>query len=209
MQLDQSAAYSKRIWQRIIRQKLYNQAQCLDILAKEGVPFLRKLSDDVESGDRGNREAIGAKAYFKYLYGEKFSRGNKDVINAALNYGYTIIRSAVARSLVMYGFNTTLGVHHCNEYNGFNLADDFIEPFRPIVDLWVSINIGDDEDLTKENRIDLVNLLNYEMLIDDKNHSVLNAIDKMVSSYTAACNKKDFRLLKVPTLKPLEYHFYE
>lgn len=209
MQLDQSAAFSKRIWQKIIIQKLFNQGECLEILELEGGEFLKKLSTSVESGDNGNKEAIGAKYYFKALFGKNFIRGDGDGINSALNYGYTIVRSAVARSLVMYGFNATLGVHHCNEYNAFNLADDFIEPLRPIVDLWVFNNINEDDELTKENRIELVNLLNYQCIFEGKNHSVINAIDKMISSYTTACNKKDFRLLKLPVIKPLEYHFYE
>lgn len=209
MQFEQSAAFSKRIWQSIIKQKLYNQGECLSILDLQGADFLKKLSDSVESGDKGNKEAIGAKYYFKALFGEKFTRGGEDAINSALNYGYTIARSAVARTLVMYGFNTTLGVHHCNEYNAFNLADDFMEPLRPIIDLWVYDNISGDSELTRENRVELVNLLNYQCIIEGKNHYILNAIDKMVSSYTTACSKKDFRLLRLPEIKPLEYHLYE
>lgn len=208
-QLNQSLSFSKRIWQSIIKQKLYNQGKCLDILSIDGGEFLNKLSVLVESGDKYNKEAIGAKYYFKYLFGNNFTRDDSNGINSALNYGYTIIRSIVARTLVMYGFNTALGVNHCNELNSFNLADDFMEPFRPIVDLWVYNNIDIDDILTKDHRIALVNLVNYECIIDGKNHSILNAIDKMISSYTTACRKKDFRLLKLPTIKPFEYHFYE
>lgn len=208
-QLNQSLSFNKRIWQSIIKQKLYNQGKCLDILSIDGGEFLNKLSALVESGDKYNKEAIGAKYYFKYLFGNNFTRDDSNGINSALNYGYTIIRSIVARTLVMYGFNTALGVNHCNELNSFNLADDFMEPFRPIVDLWVYNNIDIDDILTKDHRIALVNLVNYECIIDGKNHSILNAIDKMISSYTTACRKKDFRLLKLPTIKPFEYHFYE
>lgn len=208
-QLNQSAAFSKRIWQCITKQKLLNQGKCLELLELSGSEFLNKLSASVESGDKGNREAIGAKYYFKSIFGGEFIRGDGDGINSALNYGYAIIRSAVARSLVMYGFNTALGVNHCNELNSFNLADDFMESFRPMVDLWVYKNIDNNDILTKENRISLINLVNYECIIDGQNHSILNAIDKMVSSYTTACSKKDFRLLKLPTIKNLEYHYYE
>lgn len=211
-QLEQSAAFSKRIWQNIIKAKLSNQGKCLEILELEGVDFLRRLATNVDSGDKGNKEAIGAKAYFKYLYGDDFirDRDNGTILNSALNYGYTIIRSAVARSLVAYGFNTALGVHHCNELNSFNLADDFVEPLRPIVDLWVYKNIsGDEEELTRENRTQLIDLVNNNCYIDGQKHSILNAIDKMISSYTTAINKKDFRLLKLPEIIDLEYHFYE
>jgi CRISPR-associated protein Cas1 len=208
-QLDQSAAFNKRIWQNIIRQKLYNQGKCLDILGLNGGDFLDKLSNTVESGDKGNKEAIGAKYYFKSLFGENFTRNTGNGINAALDYGYAIMRSAVARALVMYGFNTALGVNHCNELNSFNLADDFMEPLRPIVDLWVYSNINYDCELTKDDRIALVDLINSECIIEKQNHSILNAIDKMIASYTTACSKKDFRLLKLPTIKQLEYHYYE
>lgn len=109
----------------------------------------------------------------------------------------------------MYGFNTTLGVNHCNELNSFNLADDFIEPFRPIVDLWIYENMKLEDELSRDDRIALVDLVNLNCIIDDKNHSILNAIDKMIASYTTALSKKDFRLLKLPDIKPLEYHYYE
>lgn len=209
-QLTATASFNKRIWQKIIAQKLFNQGQCLEVLSLNGTEFLKKLSCDVDSGDKGNREAIGAKYYFKNIFGEKFIREDEmNCINSTLNYGYAILRSAIARTLVMYGFNPCLGVHHCNELNQYNLADDFIEPFRPVVDLWVYKNIKEDDILSKEHRIELVNLLNYECIIEDKNHSILNAIDKMIASYTTAVSKKDFRLLKVPTIKDLEYHAYE
>lgn len=208
-QLCQSAAFSKRIWQSIIRQKLINQGKSLEILNKDGYEILYKLSQMVESGDKGNKEAIGAKYYFKYLFNDEFIRDDDNGYNAVLNYGYTIIRSAVARTLVMYGFNTALGVNHCNELNSFNLADDFMEPFRPIVDMWAVNNANYDCVLSREDRIKLVDLVNYECIINGQNHSVLNAIDKMIASYTTSVSKKDYRLLKLPSIKPLEYHYYE
>lgn len=208
-QLKQSIPFNKRIWQMIVKQKLYNQGECLNILNLKGDKYLKVLSNKVESGDKGNREAIGAKYYFTSLFDKTFKRDNDNGVNAALNYGYTIIRSTIARTLVSYGFNTALGVNHCNELNSYNLADDFIEPFRPIVDLWVKDNIQFDNELTKEDRIALIDLINYECIIDDKKHSILNAIDIMIASYNTACSKKDYRVLKLPKLKKLEYHFYE
>lgn len=208
-QLKQSAPFNKRIWQMIVKQKLYNQGECLKIINLDGDKYLKSLSDKVESGDKGNREAIGAKYYFISLFGKDFKRDDVNGINSALNYGYTIVRSLIARTLVAYGFNTAIGVNHCNELNSYNLADDFIEPFRPMIDLWVKENINIDKEITKENRISLIDLINYECLIDGKNHSILNSIDIMIASYTTACSKKDYRLLKLPLLKKLERHFYE
>ncbi|MBU5317782.1 type II CRISPR-associated endonuclease Cas1 [Clostridium bornimense] len=208
-QLNQSAAFSKRIWQSIVKKKLYNQGRCLELCEIEGYDYLMKLSQDIESGDKGNKEAIGAKYYFPCIFGHKFTRDDTSSINSALNYGYSIIRSAVARTLVMYGFNPALGVNHCNELNSFNLADDFMEPLRPIVDLWVYENISDDDEFTREHRIALVDLVNHCCIIENQKHSILNGIDKMIASYTTACSKKDFRLLKLPEIIPLEYHYYE
>ena len=80
-------------------------------------------------------------------------------------------------------------------------------------DIWMGrgaeADINYDDELTKEHRIALVDLLNCECIINNQNHSLLNAIDKMISSYTTACNKKDYKLLKLPKIKPIEYHFYE
>lgn len=209
MQLSQSAAFSKRIWQRITQQKLLNQGICLNLLELDGYESLKQLSSSVVSGDTTNNEAVGARLYFKNLFGYDFTRNDSSNINSALNYGYSIIRSAVARSLVMYGFNATLGVHHCNELNAFNLADDFMEPFRPMVDIWVYNHIDPEAELSRMDRIALVDLVNYECILDDKNISILNAIDTTVASYTTACSKKDYKLLKLPTLKMMEYHYYE
>ena len=208
-QLSSSAAFRKRIWQKIIMRKLYNQGKCLEFLKLNGFDYLYKLSEKVESGDKNNREAVGAKFYFRCLFGEEFRRKDSDIINAGLNYGYTIIRSAIARSLVAYGFNCTLGVNHCSELNSFNLADDFIEPFRPIVDLWVYANMRYEAEFTKEDRIKLIDLLNYECIIDGQNQSILNAIDIAVASYSTCCSKKDYKFLKLPFIKKLEYHIYE
>lgn len=208
-QLTQSAAFSKRIWQSIIKQKIYNQSRGLNILEIDDYEFLEKLSDKVESGDKGNKEAIATKYYFQKLFGDDFNRNDVNGINSALNYGYTIMRSAVARTLVMYGFNTAFGVHHCNELNSFNLADDFMEPLRPIVDMWVYNNMKIDDELTKEKRVALIDLVNTECRINNQNHSIINAIEKMISSYTTACNTKDYRLLRLPENIPMVYHYYE
>lgn len=209
-QINQSASFNKRIWKNIIKQKINNQARCLELNSIRGSEFLLNLSGSVESGDKGNREAIAAKFYFKKLFDENFTRDDDVGVNFALNYGYTIMRSLVARTLVIYGFNSALGVHHCNELNSFNLADDFMEVLRPIVDNWVYKNINSENtELTREERIKLVDLVNCNCIIEKQNHSVMNAVDKMISSYKTACNKKDFRVLKLPEIIELEYHYYE
>ena len=135
------------MWADIVRAKLINQAQVIKILNKSSQAYenIKSFAEGVLEGDPTNRESHGAKVYFNELMGRSFSRGNPDILlNSGLDYGYTIIRSYLARLCVGYGLNSQLGIHHRNEYNRFNLVDDMIEPIRPIVDLYI-YNLMKDE----------------------------------------------------------------
>lgn len=146
------------------------------------------MAERVNSGDSNNIEALVAKKYFKYLFGDRFIRDYNDVFNSALNYGYSIIRGAIARSVVSYGYIPSVGIHHKSELNNFNLVDDFIEPFRSLVDLWVKTNVIEQMEFDKKVRAGLVNLLNADVKIQGKVQSVNNAINIMIASYTSAIN---------------------
>lgn len=136
-QLTASEPLKKNLWQQIIQQKITNQASVLEITGKENKRLLN-LSQNVLSGDNRNKEAQAAAYYWPQLFGQGFLRDRHgDWPNALLNYGYTILRSIVARALVASGLNLTAGLHHRNKYNAYCLADDFMEPFRPFVDLMV------------------------------------------------------------------------
>lgn len=202
-QLALTAEFKALIWQRIVKAKILNQYYAA---ASAGVDSrvterLQQLAEEVLPGDIGNREAIAAKMFFRSLYGCDFTRFADDVLNYAMNYGYTIIRSAVARSLIAYGYNCVLGVHHINENNAFNLADDFMEPFRPIVDEWVQAH-NDElvDELSKQNKLALVNLLNVEVNWNNKIMKLHNAIDKYIASFTTAIDKADINKLLIPKL---------
>ncbi|NLH46911.1 MAG: type II CRISPR-associated endonuclease Cas1 [Acholeplasmataceae bacterium] len=190
-------------WQRVIRGKLLNQA---NVMAFSGGPVdvtkrLRELAKEVEPGDPGNREGIGAKMFFRGLYGTTFLRFSDDAVNAALNYGYAILRSAVTKTLYAYGFQTVLGIHHISETNPFNLAEDMIEPLRPLVDYWVVVNSESlVENLTAQNRMELINIVNQPMLWEGKKMHVRTAIDKYIGSFTSAVDKQDPSLLKFPLI---------
>lgn len=170
---------------------------------------LTNLSSRVNSGDTENKEAIAAKAYLTSLFGNNFSRDYDDIYNSALNYGYSIIRGAIARSIVSYGYMPALGIHHKSELNNYNLADDFIEPFRPIVDLWVKNNINNEYVFDKYVRANLVNLLNVDVKIQGKLQSIDNAINIMIASFTTAINQNDYKKLELPEIAPLQVHCYE
>lgn len=209
-QLGITEAFKKRCWQKIIVQKILNQAEVLRLNDKlENYRYLENLSQKVNSGDTENKEAIAAKEYFNSLFGNGFNRDYDDIFNASLNYGYSIIRGAIARTIVSYGYIPSVGIHHRSELNSYNLVDDFIEPFRPIVDLWVKNNVVEELEFDKYVRAELVNLLNVDVKIQGKIQSVNNAINVMISSYTTAINQKDYTKLELPEILPIQIHSYE
>jgi CRISPR-associated protein Cas1 len=209
MQYTYSKPFKKRIWQRIVIQKLINQGKCLEYLNKEGADELYRISKTVDSGDSTNREAYGAKKYFQCLFGSEFTRRSDSVINAALNYGYAIMRGIVARSLVGYGFLPCLGIYHDNELNKFNLADDFMEILRPLVDLYVAKHVQPDDEFSPSIRADLYNLVNMDILLNGEKLTVTNAVEEMVKSFVSASRNQDPSLLKLSELLPLQLHAYE
>jgi len=209
-QLACSESFKKRCWQKIIIRKILNQSEVLSICKKSIMSeYLRKLAQKVNSGDNENKEAIAAKSYFTALFGKSFSRNYDNVYNASLNYGYSIIRGAIARAIVSYGYIPSIGIHHKSELNNYNLIDDFIEPFRPIVDLWIKINITSETEFDKYVRAELLNLLNTDVKIQGKLQSVNNAINIMVASYTTAINQNNYNKLELPEILPIQIHSYE
>ena len=181
-----------RLWRDIIHAKILNQGDVLNTIKDDD--YLYYLLKKITSGDKGNVEAVGASYYFKELFGKDFYRNNiEDSRNIALNYGYSIIRSSIARHIIAYGLNPSFGMWHSSELNSFNLADDFIEPFRPIVDIYVLENISKNSEVSFHNRQDLVGLL-YAKVKNSKgqNSSVNEAIKNIVSSYQSFClNKRE------------------
>lgn len=166
-QLAMSQPRRKRLWQHIVQRKIYNQAEVLGRLGHQvAARRLRAMVGEVRSGDAGHHEAQAARIHFRQLFGDGFSRGRECLHNAALNYGYSVVRSALARDLVAYGFLTAFGLHHQSEQNAFNLADDLLEPFRPIVDSHVMKNFPlavDDRELTRDDKARLINLLHRDV----------------------------------------------
>ena len=201
----------KRLWQKIIVQKITNQAICLQMLSFEGAEGLFQMAKQVKSGDSGNVEAKAAAFYFKCLFGKTFSRDIECKVNASLNYGYSIIRGFIARTLVCYGYEPSIGLWHESIQNSFNLADDLIEPFRPLIDYYVAltnIDLGIDVELDKDSRYGLINLINYDMDTNGEHRIVKNCIDIMVSSLTTSMNENINKLI-TPELIDLREHRYE
>lgn len=210
-QIEAGKPLQKRLWQQIVVRKIRNQALCLAYLDLDGSEELMKMCKEVQSGDRTHVEAKAAAFYFKSLYGLGFSRGNDHVINSALNYGYAIVRGLIARSIVCYGLEPSIGVFHHSELNNFNLADDMIEPFRPLVDLYVSQNYDVaeiDSDLTPERKRDIFGIINYDMDVKGEKRIISNCIYMLVASYSSALQGKRSDL-ELPELMQLQVHSYE
>ena len=163
-QIQATEPTKKRLWQQIVRIKLLQQSSVLKFLGKP-YKFLEELAKNVKSGDIDNKEGEGARKYFPLLFGKDFIRDrNKDGINTLLNYGYIILRSATARAIIASGLHPTLGLHHKNQFNPFRLADDLMEPFRPLVDMVVFDLIQKNKtELNKETKSILVNILSKNM----------------------------------------------
>ena len=206
-QLEMTDEFKGYVWQKITQKKILNQAMCLENQWAESDVLIRmrELASEVVAHDVGNREGISAKLFFRNLYGSEFVRFADDEINMLMNYGYAIMRSGVAKSLVAHGFNCVMGVHHISETNEFNLADDFMEPMRPIVDEWISDNPDSiSEGLSKFVKNELVSLVNKEVLFDGKVMKVRYAIDSMVKSFVTAIETKNPDRLVLPEL--MYYH---
>lgn len=161
-------------WKQIVKYKIHNQAMLLKKLEINGYEKLLKFENEVELDDKTNREGHAAKVYFNLLYGMNFSRDKVDNINTALDYGYSIILSLLNREIVSKGYITQLGINHKNEFNQFNLSCDLMEIFRPLVDEIVYKN--KESEFDKNYKYKLIDLYNREVVIDDKQQYLSNAI---------------------------------
>ncbi len=201
LQAGWSAPFKKRAWQSIVRAKIINQAHCLARRDPEKGKTLREMAKRVDSGDPKNREAHAARIYWPALMGKGFIRGIGDLPNGFLNYGYTVVRACVARSLVGAGLLPCFGLHHDNDLNGFNLADDLIEPFRPFVDdAIIDLASGRDKEdnLNKEDRAALAQLPATQVLISGELQTILNATQITAESLVRAIRNKDASVLCLP-----------
>ncbi len=166
------------IWKLNVKWKIENQIDLLRYLEieSEKMQLLEDFKNNVEIADVTNREGHASKVYFNLLFGKDFKRREETTINISLNFGYSIIRSAIARTIVAKGLNPSLGFFHTNKYNYFSLADDLIEVFRPFVDLVVYKYIRDKDYISKEDKIMLINILNGKCKINKSYQTINNSI---------------------------------
>ena len=187
------------VWTEIVTEKIRKQKELLERIGKkEEARLLQSYICDIKQGDSTNREGHAAKVYFNALFGKEFTRTADCNINAALNYGYSILLSSFSREIVANGYITQLGLFHDNMFNPFNLASDLMEPFRPIVDeLVYGMELGTFE---KEEKMELVNILNQTVYINGRSEYVNNGIKIYCKSIFDALSDMDIALIKFYSL---------
>ena len=210
LQLALPRPVAKQTWATIIRQKIANQAAALRLAGREGDDRLDNYVRRVRSGDSDNLEGQAAAFYFTQMFGKDFHRGQERFTNAALDYGYAVLRGTIARGLVAHGLLPSIGIFHASEQNAFNLADDVIEPFRPLVDVFVrKYAVPADDELHPEDKVALVGLLNVDVGMPRGKMSALSAIEHAIESLARIYDGGSETLLELPSIIGLEQHRLE
>lgn len=188
------------VWQEIVADKIRKQAVFLDELGKsDEANMLMGYIGQIESADVTNREGHAARVYFNALFGMDFTRGADIPINAALNYGYSMILSCFNREISANGYLTQLGIFHSNMFNHFNLASDFMEPFRIVVDRYV-YELSPVK-FEKEEKHEMWKVLSHRVQIDGYSQTIINAIGIYTKSLFEALNDEDASEIKFITLE--------
>lgn len=197
-QVNWSSEVKALIWREIVSEKIRKQAGFLmEIGREQEALLLQSYIGQIEPPDETNREGHAAKVYFNALFGMDFTRGADTSINAALNYGYSLILSAVNREISNNGYLTQLGIFHDNMFNPYNLGSDLMEPFRVLVDRRVRKEMP--IEFGKEEKHEMWTILEDTVVINQCHQSVLNAIQIYVHSVFEAINDGD----------PSEISFFE
>lgn len=184
----------KKVWTAIIKEKIGKQCALLQKLEKREHLLREQYIEELQYGDESNREGHAAKVYFNALFGMDFSRNSDNPLNAALNYGYTIILSSFTKEICANGYLTQIGMFHDNMFNPFNLASDMMEPYRILVDRAVyDMHI---RQFGTEEKMALVNLLNSTVVIAGRSEYVSNAVKIYCKSIFDALNERNISLIK-------------
>lgn len=199
-QISASQPLRKRLWQLLVIGKINNQAAVLKAQGQPEAQRLQKMTGLVSSGDKNNIEAQAARFYWSRLFSEFARADETDKRNGLLNYGYAILRSAIARACVATGLIPSLGVHHASRTNAFNLVDDLIEPFRPCVDQMV-VQYQPKHDTTAvslDDRRFMANILSQTIVIGRETMTILAASENVATDMVKALEHNSAALLRLP-----------
>jgi len=202
-QIGLSEPRRKRLWQQLVVAKIRNQKTVLELAgsSEKKIRELATLTKRVKSGDPENIEAQAARHYWPALMGKEFRRDrNRGDANMFLNYGYTILRAATARSVVAAGLNPALGLHHRSRVNAFALVDDLMEPFRPLVDWHVARLDIKKKDIDPEDKRALVALLTLDLFTEAGATPLVTCLHRLAQSLVLCLREKD-AMLNLPELK--------
>jgi CRISP-associated protein Cas1 len=204
LQLSLSLPLKKRLWQALVVAKIENQAACLDLCGKDGTA-VAAIAKFVTSGDTDNTEARAAREYWSTLFDDFIRSDETDLRNAMLNYGYAVVRAAIARAIVASGLLPSLGLFHESAANAFNLADDLFEPFRPLVDRKV-FNLSENGtrrtgELAIAERRALAGLLHEDVSFGGETVSTLIATERAAASLVRAMEASSPALLELVRLE--------
>jgi CRISPR-associated protein Cas1 len=197
----------EEVWTKIISYKILNQINTLSKLKKiNKLDIIINLFSTITLGDKTNREGTIARIYFKEMFGESFVRFEEDIINACLNFSYHLVRTLITKEIIGRGYNTQLGLNHKSEYNYFNLSDDLIEIYRPIVDYFVYNILLTKKDrknyrIDKELKKELIDILNNKISICGKQFSILNSVAVYVNDVLSCIESGKLRNFYYPVLE--------
>lgn len=193
-QIEWSEEIKRMVWTEIVTEKIRKQMEFLKILGREEYCLLEEYMEQIQPGDPTNREGHAAKVYFNALFGMKFTRTADTPYNAALNYGYGLLLSVCNREITANGYITQLGLFHDNMFNQFNLGSDLMEPFRILIDKRV-YEIKP-EKFEHDEKMQMVDILNREIMIDGKRNYLNNAIKIYCKSVFDVMNEQDISLIR-------------
>ena len=200
-QLEASSSLKDRLWKQTVAAKIRNQAEVLKRNQCEGNKRLEKIASQIRSGDPENQEGTAARIYFSSVMpNRKFRRiPDGDFPNPALNYGYAVIRAAMARALTGSGLLCIAGIHHHNQYDPYCLADDIMEPYRAFVDDEIFSNplFQNADEITREMKQTLLMLLGADVKIKGMKRPLQNAMS-YTSASLARCYLKEQQEIEYP-----------
>lgn len=195
-QLLMSKPLKNRLWQALVKRKIENQSQVAALLGQDNAKLL-EYAAAVQSADKTGREAVAAAEYFRSVL--PFGTRREGPYAAALDFGYAVLRAGIARTLVSGGWLVSRGIHHSNDLNAFNLADDLIEPFRPFVDLLVVGN-GVVSPLNADRKAELAGVFEEQAVVNGSSMLLQTAIEETIDSFKRSVVERDAALLELPEI---------
>lgn len=209
-QINWSREKKIKLWSKIVKRKIKNQRKLLEFTDKSELAISKLLSYEqnvlLKNCDYEKQEAIAARVYFQELFGKDFKRFSSDGINSALNYGYALLRSLISTKLVAKGFHPSLGIHHKSQFNAYNLADDIIEIFRPMVDYVVYFNQKTELNLSKEYRQELLLILTQDVYWKGKKYELPQVIDYFIDNIRNYFIEENFKI-EIPEIRIEDYEY--